>query len=303
MSKAYFSSGNTVMDIRLAVLRTIAMVWSDDSQTEHIPGKSKGMRYRLEKNSAAQNIELLSSMGYKPPSDAFGIKFLAANARWNFFRDHQWTKHQCETIEITLPILPKLESGSWSKFDKAEKLIEYYSHFPSFFGIANNDTERPEQSSTMPVDAFGNNYSMGVSQDIFFSFSDALIKLIAAAWDNELLISILNYDYRVNDTSNENLVSAEAYFEEISDIFKRYFHYECPWKFNIKFVLPDDNAAFWKKDDDVESDKENFIWNELGGIRNVLSIEIPYSPVGTEDISLALARYNATGPAYPFTCS
>ncbi|VUD69307.1 hypothetical protein TDB9533_04674 [Thalassocella blandensis] len=129
------------------------------------------------------------------------------------------------------------------------------------------------------------------------------------------------------------------YFTEMDHILKTHYEFDFPWAFNIKFVfaekfqhqadneLPESNEAtlftnrrntsrlsFWTKDtndkniNDNETNHWRWRWkdnqNGLYLIRNSVSLEIPLTPSSKhENVSLALARYNAIGPAYPFTCS
>jgi ribosomally synthesized peptide (two-chain TOMM family) len=127
-----------------------------------------------------------------------------------------------------------------------------------------------------------------------------MIKLVAAIWDNENLIADLDYNARVKGDEDD-----KKYFEDVKNILKDYFDYDLPWRFNFKFVLPPENEEFWIKSGD------SWIWNDpkiaaasaTPFIRTTVFIELPYAPSEKENVSLALARYNATGPVYPFTCS
>jgi len=280
-------SGNPALDVRFAALYAIAKAWQDEKlletlTTHHYP------------------TEWLNSHGYQSPSESFGIKFLPPEAEWNIFGDHQWTKHKKETIEITLPILPEKyqakekEDLIRNEYERAEKLIEYYSHFPTFFGVKNRKKSINDEPtrSTIPVDPHGDNYNLGDSPDLFLSFSAALIKLIAAMWENKSLLAKLDY----NDPSN--FKDDQKYYEKTLEIFSRYFKYDCEWKFNIRFIKPASDKNFWD---------ENGEWNYDAGVRNTIYIEIPTppgrNPENRENFALALARYNSMGPAYPFTCS
>ena len=113
------------------------------------------------------------------------------------------------------------------------------------------------------------------------------------------------------------------YTRELNAILNRYFHYEIPWVFNLRLIMPDEEIFFQKvpleviekvreKKGDCIVEKRKTSIKDLYGyypvknqVLNITTIEIPHAPDrdDTDNISLALARYNATGPAYPFTCS
>lgn len=277
------SSGNTLMDIRIAILKTIACVWKDDHKPKT---NEKKLREILTTNSHAEMDNWFAdNVHYKNPFPNFGIQFLPAVAEWNLYGDNTWTKHQSEIIEIKLPLIPK--GAVWDEYEKAQYLMEYYSKFPTFFGSLNTSSHQ----LTTHFDPTGNDYDLGVSQDSFLSFSAVMIKLVAAIWDNERLIKDLDYNQHKETTDDE-------YYERIEVVLKDYFDYELPWRFNLKFVSPIENEEFWKENGG------QWVWNDAHPfIRTTVFIEIPYAPVKKDNVSLALARYNATGPVYPFTCS
>jgi len=286
------------MDIRISILKTISHVWENDKSSEPY------LRDTLINYSCQEINEWFSEkIKYNNPFPNFGIRFLPAVAKWNLYGDNKWTKHQSEVIEITLPLMPK--GTEWNEYEKADYLMQYYGKFPTFFGSVANP---PKDSGSVQkscndvgvgstYDPSGNDYDLGVSQDSFLSFSAVMIKLVAAIWEDESLIAKL--DYRHHKECHE---SKKKYFKNIRNILKDYFDYDLPWRFNFEFVLPNHDEAFWIKGP-TDQDCDEWQWNDKNVIRTTVFIEIPYAPTGKENASLALARYNATGPAYPFTCS
>jgi len=283
------------MDLRLIILRTISNVWSDPD-----------LRNVLEQMSPSEVYDYFTKeFNYKSPFINFGVKFLKPTAVWNFYGDNQWTKPEDETITITLPSCINDNS-----FDETERLFEYYSHFPTFFGLMQNGGTRRQQKvqvgnantilDSTGTDFHGNDYDLGVSEDSFLSFGGVIMKVIAAAWSNKELMNKLDYNFWKN---SDNKTDAE-YFAEIKSILNKYYHFDFPWAFNLKIIFTDNDDSFWTKTNGKwtwrNSDDNG---NPL--IRNVVSLEIPQTPVtkNESDKALALARYNMIGPAYPFTCS
>jgi len=174
----------------------------------------------------------------------------------------------------------------------------------------------------------GNDYDLGVNEDAFLSFSSVLNKLIAVLWQNDMFKekldyplglkrqtdvlkvpedeppmefnSIYDFSFYLNSLENKVLKTQleefdEAYDRELISILKEHFSYESPWIFKIRFIMAD-SCVFWKDNNDSI---------KVDDIVNLTTIEIPNAPTDreTSNVSMALARYNATGPAYPFTCS
>ncbi|MDK1286112.1 hypothetical protein [Pseudoalteromonas umbrosa] len=171
----------------------------------------------------------------------------------------------------------------------------------------------------------GNDYDLGLSQNTFLGFGAVLMKMISILWENEDLRDKLDYAQRMkNETSllcgldsvssihelnyilssfvsHEKVAELHAfnlkYDNELKAIFMQHFDYECPWVFNIRLLSPDVDTY---KLDDLSS-----VYDNNMSILNLTTIEVPHTP-DQKDISsvtMALARYNATGPAYPFSCS
>jgi hypothetical protein len=172
----------------------------------------------------------------------------------------------------------------------------------------------------------GNDYDLGVSEDSFLGFGAVVNKLIAVAWNNPAFKDIIDYDARKAAWEKEPAglsfeAFRESYFSEMISILQEHYEFDFPWAFQIKFVFADtftdtprdhsmeegrdtSRLSFWIKDGD------RWTWrldNNFGTpylLRNTTSLEIPITPASSENnVSLALARYNAIGPAYPFTCS
>ena len=97
----------------------------------------------------------------------------------------------------------------------------------------------------------------------------------------------------------------ESYNNELRAILKEHFSYESPWVFNIRFIYRP-MSYFYSDLAEENQTIEHPGKIPYDNVPNITTIEIPFAPSKTSnenEIALALARYNATGPAYPFTCS
>lgn len=277
--------------------------------------------------------------GYNFPFLNFSLKYIAGFAQWNLYGDNMWTKAQEEVITLNLP----KPSPDWNAYEKNDKLTEYYEHFPSMMGTLkvssrteestkvcaegsdpNSEAASPYSQFFTPVPSFGgNDYHLGTSDDSFLSFGAVINKVIATAWDNDQLLQQIDY---ASPTGSPRLKENDAeYYANLKMILKDHFDYEFPWDFKLKLIFVDTPAkgetgerdAFWRQVDSDNSKKiDCWKWNERysgavcektyykGFLRNTVEIEIPEGPASlSANISLALAKYNAVGPAYPFTCS
>ncbi|HTF98841.1 MAG TPA: hypothetical protein VL995_22080 [Cellvibrio sp.] len=347
------SSGNVLMDLRIVILRTIASVWEDDKKKEHDTvrhrlvkldfshsqieqfSESKHLNNKMDEKLSLREIlinlepDLLNIYfervyNYVSPFTCFGVKFINGSAIWNYYGDDTWTKPEGETISLTLPNFEK----DWNSYEKACYLMQFYNHFPSFFGTIRKDRVSsplsPIRVSNLEIDFSGNDYNLGVAEDDFLSFGALINKIVATAWHKHSFMKTIDYDmFIANEQQKLNSISEkvnpreldEIYYKHIVHILKTHYDFDIPWAFNIKFqfarqYMPceiieppiDSKSPFWT------GSGENWTWFTAQAgrqlIRNVVSLEIPIAPDNQEEnVSLALARYNLIGPAYPFTCS
>lgn len=184
----------------------------------------------------------------------------------------------------------------------------------------------------------GNNYDLGIDNGVFLGFSSMLIKLIPILWANKTLRARLNYGQRMIDELNiteDVLRSAgvgtkgymivsefelsyilgnlegelakkrdlinEQYDLEINAILREHLDYPNPWVFKIRLIYSNEitfKSILTGYGPSCQEESVEYILN-------MATIEVPYAPSKRDrsDTSLALARYNATGPSFPFTCS
>ena len=326
------SSGNVLMDLRIVILRTIALVWENDKESVVKLINNRAEKHRnspfyikhsneikyltgalglsettlrsllIDLSPELLKIFFMLLFEYTIPFNNFGVKFISGSAKWNLYGDDEWSKPDGETISLVLPN----REESWDSYQRAYYLMEFYHFFPSFFGSKNKEsTLTPAAQETNPgIDFSGNDYHLGVAEDNFLGFGALINKVIAVAWNNKNFKEHIDYD----EFKKENQPD-EIYYSRIAAIFKEHYDFEIPWAFNIKLQFArtaaekpaDPRAPFWT------GSGKNWTWYAPKGIqliRNTVSLEIPAAPNSDEEnVSLALARYNLIGPKYPFTCS
>ncbi len=231
----------------------------------------------------------------------------------------------------------KNESNNVTKFFKVKKIaVKNQPPIDSTLYLERRTFDIQER------DPAGNNFNLGIANDQFLSFGSVLMRAISVLWNNKSLRYRMNYaerlfsetdlldnlandskeleldnifqfSYYLNNLEGEDAKKLKAfdseYDMEVAAILKKYFHYESPWVFRLRFLVTEPNVFFEKESDNSWAFKET-----INDVINLTTIEIPFAPevaaklnnnthYQEDNIALALARYNATGPAYPFTCS
>ncbi|GAB5522354.1 MAG: hypothetical protein Roseis2KO_02260 [Roseivirga sp.] len=127
--------------------------------------------------------------------------------------------------------------------------------------------------------------------------------------DQVVFKSLYEFSFVLQTLSKKEAVALHEfdrkYTEELNAILKRYFQYEVPWVFKVRIMVPESGVFFRPRKEDEPKKPEYIFEPNKDEILNLTTIEIPHAPGegDTNNVALALARYNATGPAYPFTCS
>lgn len=109
------------------------------------------------------------------------------------------------------------------------------------------------------------------SHESLLEFQEVYARVVALAWKDSVFLEELRKDARAT--------------------LANYFGYMCPWNIDIEFEQLSGQEYEWQPGEDV--------WNLP---KNAIHVGIPKKPPQLEEQAVALAVYNAAGPAYLFTC-
>lgn len=221
-----------------------------------------------------------------------------------------WLSRGHEIFVLKIPKKPKIESDN-SKGQLSTALMHYYQLFPTLFGdyitlLGGEQSFSGESDNMSNIEQLG--ASLSVQDDLnavlwndvqharlhnvrnelgiggepqFLAFAAVFIQIVSRCWADEAYRKFI-LDYNIAPTGNP-----KAHFRDDN------IHFENPWAFNIQFQ--EDNDVEYKVNEDGSGH-----WTRLP--KNTLILGYPEPP--QESVQpVALARYNATGPAFPFTCS
>ncbi|WP_437590375.1 BMA_0021/BMA_0022 family TOMM bacteriocin [Sorangium sp. So ce1000] len=294
-------SMNTLMRFRVAYLSAIAAAWSEHSLLTSLTARptetlaSFGFDWA---NTPWNNVCRLQIVDYSGPSLEW------TGSEWI------WPLALIESLTMHLPLKPPQDpvSGS-SPASPAILLADYYRQHVSFFSddwgahCTNPDDgeslERPPQGSAsgsgdegiIRLDADRPADGLMSGEQEFAAFKVALLGAMAKAWSNPPFRRLL-------------LENAAEALHTIRD-------YKMPWKMKIK--IKEDQAGSWTPSHipshhPPPAGGESIVippgaWSWTASRRHVLTLCLPRRPTHFSDEPIALAAYNATGAAYPFTCT
>jgi ribosomally synthesized peptide (two-chain TOMM family) len=210
-----------------------------------------------------------------------------------------WPTVMDEVLTLRVPLDPK-KIGISDEL-QGEALADYYRQRPSLFddspqGAGKQPRPAIQPTEAMPsrammltrADAVGNptpapaipGGSFIPASNVFSSFTVALVAAMGRAWG----------DQNFQRTLLINSVTALA---QIAG-------YNPPWEFRI--AICEDTTSTWQKSTSGRGEPSNSKW--LFTQKHTLQLFIPAKPPATVPSCepLALAMYNATGAAFPFTC-
>ena len=327
------SSDNKLMDLRLSILKVIAHVWDDDNK-----GGARRLRNFYINNGPFQDLVVTDNVDFSGrvsnlaiPYEFFAIKFFNGEAKWER-TDQSWTKPINETITICLPSPPEefVVDGvpqPVDGFQKSELLSEHYLNFPNFFGTKHTpgrlSLEVGDDYPVLPQD-----YDLGVSPDVFYSFGALTSKIMAKAWVDSATRDAIDFDLLGEDKEDpEKLKSYKETVEQCLNDIDPEYNWTNPWAFDLRFVFAAPNQDRYENDekrnysalDESDGICRKPFWDSSGNwilqetlnqnpyrnkiIRTLVQLEIPQAPCEEDEVPLALAKYNGIGPKYPFTCS
>jgi ribosomally synthesized peptide (two-chain TOMM family) len=292
-------SMSTLMRFRVAYLSAIAAAWNDEASRTSL---------------TARPTETLAFFGFDWASTSWNnvcrhqiVDYREPSLEWTG-SEWIWPLALIESLTMHLPLQPPKDppSGS-SAAPPAVLLADYYRQHVNFFSddwgdrCANpNDGESLEIPPYHPPSRSGDEGMIRLDADRpagglmsgeqeFAAFKVALLGAMAKAWSNPPFRRLL-------------LESPAEALHTIRD-------YKMPWKMKIK--IKEDHAGSWGArihPPHPPAGGESIVlppssWSWTASRRHVLTLCLPKRPTHFSDEPIALAAYNATGAAYPFTCT
>lgn len=294
---------NDLMKFRLGYLRAIAKAWSNDDDEKKLLNDDN-IDVSLKKTIAStinpSNPEdprihigpnLLDDDG--PFKDYFGNIHLGNVSirvfdvednptKWDLKDGVGWTGSN-DFFIIHLPKSPAKQEKQASK-ENAIYLAEYYHKFPTFFGVPNDVNHTGFQAAAhedrnevvkqaLPTD-------LGVSPGPFLEFGGVILRALALAWQRDDVFDALTDPKMIDATP----------------VLSKYLAYNNPWNFNLRFIKSE--SITLSNDNSLDANT----WENPP--QNIVLLHYPCRPEEKADrYPMALASYNETGPAYPFTCT
>lgn len=297
---------NHLMNFRLGYLRTIAKAWSNTTYEDRLldgddiynktkrticetlnPSKREGLNIRigpdlLDKNGPFKKYFQGVRLG-NVSIRVFDIE--EKQTRWDPEDALGW-KGNNDFFIIHLPTKPHKQSSK----EKAIRLAEYYHKFPTFLGVSDNveSSKRYDPCNDNSGGKLGQGVQtdLGVSPGPFLEFGGVILRALALAWQREGFFE---------EITKETMIDA-------TPVLSKYFSYNNPWNFNIRFIESDAITLSNDKSDDSDNSINIKTWENPP--QNIILLHYPRDPnIETDHYPVALASYNETGPEYPFTCS
>jgi len=197
------------------------------------------------------------------------VEFVGKGGIWNPSTTGGWFSpgNAGEALTLRLPLEPSIalppDPQQWT-----EALAGFYQRYPTLFGTA---LDKPgSEGQAYPTE-------LGDWQP-FLEFGALIVRAIAIAWKDDAFARALSTD------------AASA--------LESWLGYRFPWNIPLKIEITGSKTK-WQPAKDAAS---NGFWENLP--TNTLTLAIPNKPDDSDAkvFPIALAAYNNTGPAYPFTC-
>ncbi|MFO0577273.1 MAG: BMA_0021/BMA_0022 family TOMM bacteriocin [Polyangia bacterium] len=302
-------SGNDLIEFRTAYLRLIARSWIYPAYAKWVVGLSP-----------SELIEhLRQDYNFDWPWPALEISLKDDGAKWQPQQTSGWYgKGFSGQLIVKLPLVKSCIQGSDAEKLRPLALADFYAVRHSIFGRPQDPTHPPTTEAGLPI-------KLGVSEDRFLEFSAVMVRALALAWDDEEF-----KDHLLNPSSclpalagwlgytspwNMNIVVQNDYDAVwvVPQKFKQIPTGECG-----TVTEGQESADRWNgwqpknsQPDSKHTDSTKQSGTTLSKNRLVLHLpQCPYEQQGKDEktgdilgiIPIALAAYNQTGPAYPFTC-
>lgn len=295
--------GNDLMKFRLGYLRAIAKAWSSNDDERKLLNDDNidvSLKKIIASTINPANPEdphihigpnLLDDDG--PFQNYFGNIYLGNVSirvfdvednptKWDLKDGVGWTGSN-DFFIIHLPKGPAKQKEHAPK-ENAIYLAEYYHKFPTFFGVQNdvNHTGFQAVAHEDRNDVLNQalQTDLGVSPGPFLDFGGVILRALALAWQRDDVF---------DELTDPKMIDA-------TPVLSKYLGYNNPWNFNLRFIKSESITLIHDNSSDANT------WENPP--QNIVLLHYPCRPKEKADLyPMALASYNQTGPAYPFTCT
>ncbi len=284
---------NDIIQFRSIYLQAIAKAWSDENFYSELVIPAKEFNSNLSKflsgdNTVAESYkgfdrsELLSkTFDFDFPWPRMSVIIINNDTYWSSKYELGWVGIN-DLFIVQLPQAPYKKPSHSKKEDPAaeaattlkekemaaEAVTAYYRLFPTLLGLPHEDAHGSAQD------------------DQFLEFGRLTLRVVGTAWADPKF---------TQEITNPDLKNADP-------LLSKYFKYNNPWNFNIRFRNAKD-FRWVKTSENSESPSSKppqYHWENIPN--NIMVLNYPNRPAETVDFPLALADYNNSGSAYPYTC-
>lgn len=282
-------SDHGLIEFRTAYLRAIARVWREGETSDFARDLTSGVQGKIN--------QCLAECGFSADCwPNLDVQFIRnGGVKWNPGDTGGWfcpvSKHESLTLRLPLDkasVLEGVDQGYW-----AQALAEFYQLFPTPFGpIAAPSQAGTNDATHESLMAYPTKLGKFES---FLELGGVVTRAIALAWRQQAS----------GDLSFTNDLTTNAV-----DALQSWLGYISPWGIDLRvehapagarWIPPTDGASTgtWA----CGSTREGKRLLLADCLKNTLTLCLPDQPGADATVwPIALAAYNNTGPAYPFTC-
>lgn len=280
---------------RTAYLRLVASCWVDDLENS----ATKPKRSALARLTGRAGMNVLKDFGADLGAwDGLDVHFGSEGPEWDpdlaDWVDKTGSSGAADSESVLLIRLPVL--GAPPEQYRALALADFYQQRPTIFTKRGADKFVSTMCSSMSPREIEELVQAILSRELglgeyikFEEFGGLILRALALAWQNSTFAGMLMHgDARV--------------------ALQRWLGYASPWIMKLQVV--NDATAKWSQPSAPSQDppptpelKAQSSWTFTEESNNRLTLFVPKMPGTAPKLhTIALAAYNNTGPAHPFTC-
>ncbi|MGK4006906.1 BMA_0021/BMA_0022 family TOMM bacteriocin [Sorangium sp. So ce1036] len=278
-----------MIEFRTAYLRAIARVWREGETSDFAKDLTSGIQSKID--------QCLSECGFS--ADCWPnlcVQFVRnGGVQWNPGDTGGWfspvSKHESLTLRLPLDkakVLHGVDQRYW-----AQALAEFYQLFPTPFGpIADPSQSGTKESTHQSLMAYPTKLGDFHS---FLELGGVIARAIALAWRQQ---------------ASGDMSFTHDLMTRAAGALQSWLGYISPWGIDLRVEPAPDGVRWIPPTDDASAgawacgatrEGESLPLEDY--LRNTLTLCLPDRPGKDATVwPIALAAYNNTGPAYPFTC-